>query len=543
WDWDDDKVRLLKKKLAAVDVFDETQADKAAVSPWYALGSMIYLFWMIVIASGVLLILWYLPNTSRAYDSILRIQHEVPLGWLVRGIHKYGADAIIIATTLRIYRLYFTGEYKTRELAWVIAIVTLIVGMFSGLTGYLLMWNQRAFWASKVFATFPTYLDDIPGVSYTHFGMTQAQFMLGGTAIGEATMTRFYAGHFALSFISLIFVEAYFIRKGYRRIALGWGGIAICFLMLASVAAFLPVELGSRANRAETPLPILSDWYFLGLYQMMKEMKPFWAVIGTIFIPAIALAMPLLDRAKDVPTWRRPFFFCFGLTALIHWLAMSFMIMSDYAVISTDPPRLWASFALVCLASGCFEFKAMGFPRKALIKRVGGLVVMWAALYLVFAGWTRFRLPEYAGTYYLWGKTNFVIEPDATKRDLHNSLFRGDPKAQNQTIANTVHALRWSWVNEWYEADADQVRRIQQAHNSVRGWWILMTVIMLGSAALTVGTTPPGGVESLIYPRWWRCCRCRAASTSAISGRRTSPSRWRWRASRGRPCWRGRCSS
>ncbi len=501
WAWFDEAARFVRKKIAAVDIFDETMADKAAVNPWYALGSMVYFFWMVCIVTGLVLILWYIPNTARAYDSIEHLSTHIPLGWLVRGAHKYGADAVIIAATMRVYRLYFTGEYKTRELAWAIAIVTLIIGMFSGLTGYLLIWNQRAFWASKVFATFPTYLDQIPLLGRTHFGMTQAQFMLGGMAIGEATMTRFYAGHFMLSMFSLIVVEAYFLRKGLRRISLGWLGLSICTLMLVVTTILLPVELGSRANRAETPLPILSDWYFLGLYQMMKEMKPFWAVIGTLVIPLVALLMPAFDRAKGVPTTKRPFFYALGIAALIWWIIMSVMIISDWAVIATDPPKVWGSFALVLLAAACFEYKAVGFPRKAVVRYVVMTWIAWFALVFIFAAWTRFRLPEYAPSYYPPGLYQVVAEADSKARDANNNQYRGgDEEAIGDDIVN---ALKRPFVTTWMVATSDddsQRQKLLAAHASVRGWWFAMTLVLLACGLLAAGTTPPEGIESEIYP-------------------------------------------
>lgn len=501
WTFFDDQVRLLKKKIAAVDIFDETMADKAVDNPWYALGSMIYLFWMTTIVTGLVLIMWYIPNTSRAYSSILHIQEAIPFGWMVRGMHKYAADAIIIAATMRTYRLYFTGEYKTREIAWVISIVTLLVGMFSGLTGYLLMWNQRAFWASKVFATFPTYMDEIPLFGKLNIGMTTAQFMLGGAAIGEATLTRFYAGHFALSMATMIAVEAYFVRKGFRRINLSWTSIGILLSMLVLAAMFIRLELGSPANRAETPLPILSDWYFLGLYQMMKEMKPLYAVLGTMLIPALALAMPLLDTAKDVPTWRRPFFFMVGLAAFIHWLVLSIMILRDYAQITTDPPKIWASWILLMLCGGCFEYKAMGYPRKMVQRKILELLVIWAVLFGVYAGWTRFRQPQFSMSYLPPGMYEIIAEEDAKVRDEMNQQYLGDDPDTWKDEA--LNAIRKPWVKQWYmPATADDAPRkdlIEQIDN-VRGWWVLMTAILLLCAGWAIKTTPPEGIESLIYP-------------------------------------------
>lgn len=501
WDWYDDQLRLLRKKIAAVDLFDETMADKAARSPWYALGSMVYLFWLTTIVTGLVLIMWYIPNTARAFDSILYIQEEIPFGWLIRGLHKYAADAIIIAATMRVYRMYFTGEYKTKELAWVISIVTLILGMFSGLTGYLLMWNQRAFWASKVFATFPTYLDQIPYFGELNFGMTTAQFMLGGTAIGEATLTRFYAGHFAMSMAAMIIVEAYFIRQGLRRISLSWTGIAICLAMLATTAMFLPVELGSRANRAETPLPILSDWYFLGLYQMMKEMKPLWAVIGTMFIPAIALLMPAFDRAKDVPTTRRPFFMSVGIAAFTHWLLLSFMILADYAQITTDPPKIWASWIMIMLCGACFEFRAMGYPRKAVTRKVIGVFVGWALLFLVFAAWTRFRQPAFAPSYYPGFVSQVRTHADAAYRDRMNARYTGNNP--DRVSDDAFNALKVPLVWEWYvaeSADDSPRQKLLAAQADVRGWWVLMTAILAICGVAAIGSTPETGIESKIYP-------------------------------------------
>lgn len=501
WDWYDDRVRFLKKKIAAVDLFDETLADQAVKNPWYALGSMVYLFWLTTIVTGLVLIMWYVPNTARAYDSIEHIQAGIPLGWLVRGMHKYAADAIIIAATMRVYRLYFTGEYKTRELAWLISIVTLILGMFSGLTGYLLMWNQRAFWASKVFATFPTYIDQIPIVDQLHIGMTTAQFMLGGTAIGEATLTRFYAGHFAMSMATMVLVEAYFIRQGLRRISLSWVGIGICLLMLLSVTLLIPLELGSRANRAETPLPILSDWYFLGLYQMMKEMKPLYAVLGTMLIPAIAILMPAFDTAKDVPTWKRPFFFSVGLAAFTHWIIMSVMILMDYAQITTDPPRIWASWILIMLCGGCFEYRQMGYPRPRVQRKVAELLIGWAVLFLVFGAWTRFRQPACAPSYYPPGLSAVVPTEDNQLKDEKNGRFTGDdPDTVKDDIVN---AIRRPFVTEWYvaaSADDSARKRLVEEQATVRGWWVVMTFILLLCAVVAIGTTPAQGIESAIYP-------------------------------------------
>ncbi len=201
---------LLDKVIAminGIDIFDEHYADRAQTNPWYTLGSLVWLFWVLTMITGCILMAVYIPSINEAYDSIVRIQDEVPFGALIRGVHKYGADAVIIAATIRLYRIFICADYEpNKELNVTIALVTLLFGMYSGLTGYLLIWNQRAFWATKVFATFPTYLEQFYILGPTHIGVNTSQILLGGSSIGQATMTRFYSFHTAFSLFALIAV-------------------------------------------------------------------------------------------------------------------------------------------------------------------------------------------------------------------------------------------------------------------------------------------------------------------------------------------------
>src|SRR2546425_565436 len=146
----------LQERRQKLDLFDETLVARQD-NPLYLMGPMLYYFWLVTVVTGVILMLWYEPTTTGAYTSIERIQNDigrlaltflgrpVTLGGLTRGLHKYGADALITVTFLRIYRMYFLAEYKKPgELTWMLAFLGLILGMVSGITGYLLIWNQRA---------------------------------------------------------------------------------------------------------------------------------------------------------------------------------------------------------------------------------------------------------------------------------------------------------------------------------------------------------------------------------------------------------------
>src|SRR5437879_7937105 len=151
------------------------------------MGAMLYYFWLITVVTGVILSVWYEPTTTGAYSSIERIQndigrlavtflgHPVTLGGLVRGLHKYGADALITVIFLRIYRMYFLGEYKKPgELSWILAITGLILGLISGITRYLRIWIQRALWAAKVVLTVGEDLDQMADVGPIRVGWVTA---------------------------------------------------------------------------------------------------------------------------------------------------------------------------------------------------------------------------------------------------------------------------------------------------------------------------------------------------------------------------------
>src|SRR5947209_830752 len=233
----------LAERRQKLDLFDETLVARQD-NPLYLMGPMLYYFWLITVVTGVILMLWYEPTTTGAYTSIERIQNDigrlaltflgrpVTLGGLTRGLHKYGADALITITFLRIYRMYFLAEYKKPgELSWMLAFLGLILGMVSGITGYLLIWNQRAFWAAKVVLTVPVYFDELPLIGPLKFGSMIAFLFLGGPAVGQATITRFYALHFGISLVLLLLVEVFFQRTRRKRINMSLFPLAVLYFL------------------------------------------------------------------------------------------------------------------------------------------------------------------------------------------------------------------------------------------------------------------------------------------------------------------------
>lgn len=383
-------------RLKNVDFFDETFVDKQVDNVWYKLGPIQWLTWIVTIVTGAILVAFYVPTSEQAYDTIIVIQEHIPFGGLMRGMHKYGADAFIIACTLKMYRMFICADYKgNRELNLWICFFLLLLGFYSGLSGYLLIWNQRAFWATKVFATFPGYMDQfglnlaflgetivtqlvkwgvptsLPAIpvsegggilldmkllnQYINFnmGMVTQQILLGGSAIGQATITRFYSMHMALSTIGLIVVELYFYSNKKKRFNIPWSEGFLIIFMIAAAATIFPAEMGARANPAVTPLPILSDWYFLALYQMYKYIEPVLATFITMLIPATVLFLPFFDRSKEKKITKRPIIMLMTIMGAISTIAFSVLIILNIANINTDPPY-WVAGTTSLIAIGLY---------------------------------------------------------------------------------------------------------------------------------------------------------------------------------------------
>jgi quinol-cytochrome oxidoreductase complex cytochrome b subunit len=333
------------KSAKNLDLFDENSREKVKTDPWFMLGGMALMFWYITIVTGTILMFYYVPDaTGPIYQSWLSVKNilEGQSGWVIyltRQLHKYGADALIVALTMRIYRMYFRGEFKSyNQLSYMLTIIGLIAAL----------------------PLVPDILKATLGVA--QIGHIMANYMLSGLSIGPATLTRFYSAHFMLSILTIILVEAYFARKGkgdkgvggagrVPRINLPWYSVLGFLIILVAISIFVPVETGSPANYSVTPNPILSDWYFLGLYQMMKLWKPASATLQTVLLPLVAFIVVFLDYSTERNPWKRPFWTMVGIYGLVSWLAFSILIILSIADIHRDPPYIYL-VSMIMLGGG-----------------------------------------------------------------------------------------------------------------------------------------------------------------------------------------------
>ena len=158
---------------------------------WHTLGSATLTAFISQAITGVILAMYYKPDPASAYPSVVNITENLTLGWLVRGMHKWGASVFIILLFFHMARTFLFGAYKyPRELNWIIGVLLLVSGMLEGFTGYLLPWDQTAYWATVVGINL--------NATAPFVGPFLAQFLQGGLNIGPDTLPKFYSLHMLL---------------------------------------------------------------------------------------------------------------------------------------------------------------------------------------------------------------------------------------------------------------------------------------------------------------------------------------------------------
>ena len=150
------------------------------------LGILAALAFVVLTVTGVLLMFYYAPAVEHAYGDIVRLQTQISFGQLLRNLHRWGAHVMVIIVVLHMARVFYTGAYKPpRQFNWVVGVFLLLLTLGASFTGYLLPWDQLAYWAITVGTSVASYAPI--------FGSQMRQFLLGGTEIGQEALVRFYA--------------------------------------------------------------------------------------------------------------------------------------------------------------------------------------------------------------------------------------------------------------------------------------------------------------------------------------------------------------
>ncbi|HZY44014.1 MAG TPA: cytochrome b N-terminal domain-containing protein, partial [Anaerolineae bacterium] len=175
------------------------------VNWFYALGSATLFVAINQIVTGILLTIYYVPTPDHAYDSVQYITSQVPAGWLIRGLHHWGASAMVVLVVLHMLRVILNGSYKfPREVTWLTGVVLLLVTVGFGFTGYLLPWDQKAYWATTVGTR-------IAG-SAPLIGDSLLRIMRGGPDLSAVTLARFFGVHvwvMPAALLTFVFIHLY----------------------------------------------------------------------------------------------------------------------------------------------------------------------------------------------------------------------------------------------------------------------------------------------------------------------------------------------
>jgi quinol-cytochrome oxidoreductase complex cytochrome b subunit len=319
----------------------------------YSLGLgliSLYLF-LILIVTGVLLMFYYVPSTEKAYDIMKDLQYVVSAGLVIRNMHRWAAHLMVLFVLLHMCRVFYTGAYKRpREFNWVIGVGLFLLTLGLSFTGYLLPWDQLAFWAITVGTNIASYAPVI--------GLKLKYLLLGGNVVGQEALTRFYALHVIVlpaAALLMVAIHLWRVRKdgglsrpdepgdivqqmdlkqlptnksyGLMELARGttpqvgqnpedevfsWPHLVfrelLLFLLVTAVVLFLAIfwnaPLEEFANPIHPPNPAKAPWYFLGLQELVSY-SAFW---GGVVVPGllvtVLMLLPYMDRQhQGVGRW------------------------------------------------------------------------------------------------------------------------------------------------------------------------------------------------------------------------------------------------
>lgn len=297
---------------------------------WYCSGAMPLILLALQVVTGVMLAFYFVPSPEMAYESVRHITEDVRMGFWIRGMHRWGSGLMIISLLLHMTRVFFTGSYrKPRELNWIMGVILFLLTLTFSFTGYSLINNQIAYWATTVGTNM---FKEAPVV-----GTLMLDFLRGGEDVTANTLTRFYMIHIILLPILMILVvgvhliilrihgvsepEGY--EKGYYTFyPHHFYKIIILTLFILSVISTLtvifPPGVGVPADPASTPLHIQPEWYFFPTYLFLKFVP---LTLGIIISGAFVLAMmfwPFIEPliSKDIKVQMKFSYFVGSLTLL-----------------------------------------------------------------------------------------------------------------------------------------------------------------------------------------------------------------------------------
>jgi cytochrome b6 len=318
---------------------------------WYYWGGMTLFLFGIQVCTGILLLLYYRASADEAYESVRFLMTDVAFGWLIRSLHSWSANLMIGAAMIHMFSVFLLKSYRgPREVTWLSGMVLLVLSMGFGFSGYLLPWNQLAFFATKVGT-------DITGVVPV-VGPFMLRFLRGGDQITGGTLTRFFGFHVALLpaiTTAILGVHLYLVmkhgmsvppsveRSGKKvgvmkfvpnfalRDMVGW---LAALGLLTLLSALFPWELGVKADPyAPAPAGIKPEWFFGWMFQTLRMLPSYILgiegdIVGILGIGAAAglwFVAPFLDHPKGEGA-RGRLWTIIGILAIVYIIVFTLLV-------------------------------------------------------------------------------------------------------------------------------------------------------------------------------------------------------------------------
>ena len=328
------------------------------INCWYSMGSILLFIFGFQVLTGILLLIYYVPDSDKAFGSVSTIMNTIPYGWLIRLCHAVGSNMMVLVLMLHMLSVLFMGSYKRpRELNWLTGFTLFTLVQAISLTGYLLPWSQLSFWATTVATNSVTAIPVI--------GPFLVEFLRGGKLVGPATLGRFFALHIAvipITIAALVGAHLFLLQRiGVSTPPFGLtdtadrrqgetyrhethpGGIPFfpnylledlrsisiylaCFLAVVFFAPdlFFPTTAFLPANPYLTPARIKPEWYFLANYQTLKIFPS--EIIGLSVQGAVMTflaLLPFIDRGMERHPLKRPVFMTCAISGLLLWIGLT----------------------------------------------------------------------------------------------------------------------------------------------------------------------------------------------------------------------------
>ncbi len=340
WDWIEERTgisRVVRGLLTEYYV-------PANLNVWYTMGSILLVCFVIQIITGILLLVYYVPQTSKAFESVKFITSTVPFGWFIRRMHAMTANLFVFVLFLHMLSTLFMGSYKKpREVQWITGLLLFVLVLVEALSGYLLPWSQLSYWATTV-AT--NSVGSIPLI-----GEKLVVWLRGTPKVSQYTLGRFFAMHVSfIPFTILVVIGIHLLFMRLTGISAPPGtdkskvpkvpfyphmvmkDLASIFVFLAVLMLLIfhypqfafPHDALIPANPLETPLHIKPEWYFLANYQTLKLVpNEFLGILVQLLAGLFLFFLPFIDRSPERRPLKRPLFTTLATLGVLAYIALA----------------------------------------------------------------------------------------------------------------------------------------------------------------------------------------------------------------------------